>query len=175
MPRVDDVEMPVISPARFQRFDDIAPMLLAPVSRNLGRLLLQPIRKIRLEPTPALRADAQIAARLAVDPVRQIDPLPDLFRPLAIPRQIFAEMSVGFRAVISKPTQHVDSHFLGLGIFRMRLEHLQQRRHAHTLAAQRFRLAAIVQKIDSPPLHLDKPGLVIQPGGSGFHILPREL
>ena len=68
-PLVDDVEMPAIDAPGFQPLDDVRAVFLAAVLRaDHRRLCLHPVREIGLEPVAPFGADAQIAARFAVDP-----------------------------------------------------------------------------------------------------------
>src|SRR6185503_18558724 len=97
-----NIEMPAIHAAGFQAFDDVAAVFFAAILRaDLGRGFLQPVGEIGLEPVPPFRADAQVAAGFAVDPHAHVDPLSDLVGALAIPRDVFAEVSVGFGGVVA--------------------------------------------------------------------------
>jgi hypothetical protein len=90
MPLVDHVEVAPVGAAGFQSLDDVGAVLFrALFGRELRRVLLHPVGEVGLEPVPALGADAQIAAGLAVDPGGQINPLVDLIEALAVPGQVF--------------------------------------------------------------------------------------
>ena len=92
---VGHVEMPAVGAPSFQRLDDKRAVLLAAfISRKIQRGLCQPLRELGLKPVAALGANTQIAARLAVDPGRQVDPLVDFFGALAVPGQVFAQVAV---------------------------------------------------------------------------------
>ncbi len=156
-PVVDHVEMPAVRPAGLQAFDDEGAMLFTALARlEIGGRFGQPLRKIRLEPAPSFEAHAQVAACLAVDPGRQVDPLHNFVRSLAVPGQVLAQVAVRFGRVITKAFQHVDAHLFGVFVDRVLGEELRQERD-HIVPA---------------PGNLDKPGLVVEPGGDHVHLAP---
>src|SRR5436309_10220442 len=123
-------------------------LFAALVWRDYRWLFLQPVGEVRLEPVPAFRTDTQVATGFPVDPPGQVDPLWNLFRALAVPRQILAQVSIGLRTVIAKAAQHINAYLLRLPVLGMALEELQHfRDHVHPA-----------------PLDFDEPGLMVDPG-----------
>src|SRR5690606_11326218 len=120
---VGNIEVASVDAPRFPRLDDPGSVLggaLMPRKR-LARIL-QESREIRLEPVAHLRAVAEIAARLAVDPFAQVDPLADLVRPLAVPGQIFGKMPVALGGIEAETLEHIDPELLLFPIDQMALE-----------------------------------------------------
>ena len=156
---VRQIKVAAVDPTCFQRFNNVGAMLFAAlVGADHGRLLFEPVGEIGLEPVAPFGADAQITTRLTVDPTGEIDPVVDLFRALAIPGHIFADVAVGFGGVVAKAADHVDAHLFGLAVLGMRLEEVEHHRcHIH-----------------AAPLHLDVPGLVIDAGADNVHIAAVE-
>src|SRR5690606_2799938 len=152
---VDHVEEAAIGAPSLQPFDDVGAMFFAALLRaDHRRLFGEPVGEVGFEPVAPLSADAQIAARLAVDPPRQVDPLGDLVDALAIPGHIFADMAVGFGGVIAKAAQHVDADLFCLRIGGVHLEQFKQARgHVH-----------------AAPLHVQIPGLVVDAADDNVHI-----
>ena len=66
---VRDVEVTAIDASCLSRLDDPAAVFLrASLIAEFGRVLLEPVGKVRFKPVAALGADTQISAGLAVDP-----------------------------------------------------------------------------------------------------------
>ncbi|MNC48356.1 hypothetical protein D3C75_974640 [compost metagenome] len=63
-------------------------------------------------------------------------------------------MSVGFRAVVAEPAQHINPHFLRTAEFRMLLKRRKQ----------------TCRQILALMLRRDVPGLVIDPGADNIHL-----
>lgn len=78
--------MAAIDAVGFERLQNMAGVLIR-AARRIDRLgsAVEDLLEFRLEPVARLGGVTQIAARLAMDPVRHIDPLVDLVGTLAIP------------------------------------------------------------------------------------------
>ena len=124
---VNSIEMAPVGSPGFQTFDDVATVLLAPLFRlkRVG-IVGHPVWKIVLEPVSSLGANSEVTTSFTVDPDAKIDPVLDLFRPLAIPGHIFAEVAVGLSRVVAEPHEHVDPNFLGGGELVVFLESFQK-------------------------------------------------
>ncbi len=94
-----------------------------------------------------------------MDPVGHVDPLDDLVRPLAVPRQVFGQMAVAFRRVDAEALQHVDAHLFLLADHRMALE-----------GGDEFFLADLAA-LDA---HIDIPGLVVDARADEIKVFMRN-
>jgi len=99
----------------------------------------------------------EIAARLAMDPVRHVDPARDLVRPFSIPGQVFGQMSVALGRINSETPQDVDPHLFLPGEYRMSLEGGEEFIPADAASLQ---------------AQINEPCLVIYAGADIFEIRP---
>ncbi|MNC19887.1 hypothetical protein D3C75_678260 [compost metagenome] len=130
-------------------------MLMAAFFRNIFKCrLLQPVGKICFKPIAPFRTCAQISAGFPIDPGSQINPILNLFRTLAVPSHIFAQMTVGLRAVVTKTTQHIDPYLFCTADVWMLLEGLKK------LAGQVLTIM----------FNLNIPGLMINTGTNNFNL-----
>src|SRR4029077_19824208 len=106
-------------------------------------------RIVGLEPVARLRAVAEIATGLAVDPVREVDPVGYICRRFAIPGKIFGEVAVRFSGIDAEALEDVEPDLLLLRIDGMSLESGDQLVLADLAAAE---------------ADIDIPGLVVDAG-----------
>ena len=89
-----------------------------------------------------------------MDPVAHVDPAIDLVGALAVPGQIFAQVTVGLGGIDPEALEHVDAHLLLPGVDRMRLEAGDQ--------LVRLDLAALGADVDVPGLVVDAGADIIE-------------
>ena len=151
--------MSAIHASSLERLDDVGPVFIrAGFGCELLGLFLHPVWKVGLKPCPAFRTYTQIAARLAINPAGEVNPVHDFAWTLAIPREVFREVAIRFGAVVAEAFKDIDADFFRLRILGMPCEQLVHQGN----------------KINALPRGLDAPCLVINTAEHEVDILPGD-